>query len=113
MPSDDDGDSKIVEDVHVDFDISNVIKDTSINSCPLIPKEIPISSESTIDVVEALVDFSTPIPDDTYAHEDNQESQKAEIEFIIAIPSVSSSTKSLEFLDMVHKISSSASSFSG
>ena len=33
-----------------------------------------MSSESTIDIVKALVDSSTPILDETYVHEDNQES---------------------------------------
>jgi len=83
-----------VEDVHVQSEISRVIEDTSINSSPLIPNEIPMSSESTIDVVEALVDSNTPIPDETYVHEDNQGSEETKIEYIVAIPSVFSSTKS-------------------
>ena len=53
-----------------------------------------MSSESIIDVVEALVDSSTPIRDETYVYEDIQESQEAEIESIVVTFSVSSSTKS-------------------
>ena len=63
--------------------------------------------------MKVLVDFSTPIPDETYIHKDSQESQKIEIEFIRAPSSVSSPTKSLEFLDMVHQVSFSAAPFNG
>ena len=56
--------------------------------------KIHMSSESIIDVVEALVDSSTPIRDETYVYEDIQESQEAEIESIVVTFSVSSSTKS-------------------
>ena len=33
-----------------------------------------MSSQSTIDIVDALVDSSTPTPDEIYIHEENQES---------------------------------------
>ena len=58
MPSDNVDDLK-VEDVHVNSEISSVIEDTSIDPCPSILNEIPMSSASTSDVVDALVDFST------------------------------------------------------
>jgi len=45
VPSDDVGDSKIVEDVHVQSDISSVVEDTLIDLSPPIPNEILISSE--------------------------------------------------------------------
>ena len=56
-----------------------------------------VSSASTSDV-DALVDSSTPRPDDVYIHEANQESQETKIEFIITTPNVSSSNESLKFL---------------
>ena len=66
---------------------------------------------STIDIVDALVDSSTPTPDGTYIHEENQDSQETGIESIIATPSMSSSSESLEFLVMLHQVSSCVSSF--
>ena len=60
MPSDDVDDSKIVEDVHVHSEISSIIEDTSIDPCPPILNEIHVYSASTIDIVDALVDSSTP-----------------------------------------------------
>ena len=38
-----------------------------------------MSSASTNDVVNALVDFNSPTPDEIYFHEDNQESQETVI----------------------------------
>ena len=86
---------------------------TSIDRCPLIPNEISMSSESTIDVMKALVNSSTLIPDETYVHGNYQRSQETEIGSIVTTPSISSSTMSLEFLDIVHQVSSNASSLSG
>ena len=51
-----------------------------------------MSSESTIYIMEALVNSSTPIPDEIIFHEDNQESQETETGSIVTTPSVSSST---------------------
>ena len=47
-------DSKVVEGVHVHSEICSVIEGTSIDPCPPILNEIPMSSESTIDVVDAF-----------------------------------------------------------
>ena len=52
------------------------------------------------------MDFSTLTPDEIYIHEENQESQETEVV-------VFSSSHSLEFLTMVHQVSSGVSSFSG
>jgi len=72
-----------------------------------------MSSESIIDVVDVLVESSTHITDETYVYEDYRESRKIEIESILATPSMSFSSKSLEFLTMLHQVSSDVSSFSG
>ena len=56
-------------------EISSVMEDTPIDSCPLILNEFHVSSAGTSDVVDASVDSSTPTPDETYIHEKNQESQ--------------------------------------
>ena len=112
MPSDDVDDSKVVENVHVHSEISSVVEDPLVNPATPIIDESHVSSAGTNDV-KVLVDSSTPISDETYVHEDNQGSQKIEIEFIVATPSVFSSTKSLEFLNMIYHVNSSASFFSG
>ena len=62
MPSDDIDDSKVIKDVHFHFEISSVMEDTPIDSCLPILNEIHVSSASTIDIVDALVDSSTHIP---------------------------------------------------
>jgi len=69
-----------------------------------------VSSAGTSDVVDVLVNFSTPTPDEIYIHEENQESQEMEVEFI---PIVFSFSQLLEFLAIVHQVSSGISSFSG
>jgi len=113
VPSDDVDNSKVVDDVHVHSEISSIIEDTSIDPCLPILNEIPMSSESTTDVVDALVESNAHITDETYVYKDDQESQETEIGSIIATPSMSSSSKSLEFLAMLHQVSSGLSSFSG
>jgi len=88
------GESKIFEDVSVLFAITSV-EDTSIDSCPskiasviknisidsfLSPSsldEVYISLEDASnisDVVGAYMESSTPITDEIYVHEDNQDS---------------------------------------
>ena len=113
MPSDDVDDSKVVEDVHVYSESFSTIQDTSIDPCPPILNEILMSSTGTSDIVDALVDSNTLIPNEIYIHEKNQESQEIEIESIIATPSMSSFNELLEFLAMLHQISPGVSSFSG
>ena len=112
VPSDNIGDSNVVENVRIHSEISSVIEDTSIDSCPPIYNEIPMCSEITVDVVEALVDSSIRIPDETYVHEDNQGSQETKSDSIVATSSIFSFTQSLEFLYMIHHVSSSAFAFS-
>ena len=58
------------------------IEDTSIDFCPPIPNEILMCSESTIDVVGALVDSSTLILDKTYVHKNNQISQETQLSLL-------------------------------
>ena len=41
-----------------------------------------VPSAGTSDVVDALVNSSTPKPDEIYIHEKNQMSQETEVEFI-------------------------------
>jgi len=111
VPSDNIDDSKVIKDVHFHFEISSVMEHAPIDSCLPILNEIHVSSASTIDIVDAFGDTSTPTPDETYIHEENQESQETEIESIITTPSMSSSSESLEFLAMLYQVSSAISSF--
>ena len=103
VPSDVD-DLKVVEDVHVHSEISSFVEDPLANLDTLFIDESHVSSAGTSDVVDVLVNFSTPIPDEIYIHEKNQEGQATEVEFI---PIVFSFSQSLEFLVIVHQVSSS------
>ena len=106
MPSDDD--SKIVEDVHIHSEIFGVVEDSLVNPGTPIINKSHVSSAGTSDM-DVLVNSLTPISDEIYIHKKNQESQETKIEFI---PIVSSSNQSLEFLTMVHQVSSGITSFS-
>ena len=69
-----------------------------------------MSFAGTSDIVNVLVESSTPTPDEIYIHEENQVSQETYVESILI---VSSSSQSLQFLTMVHQVSFGVSSFSG
>jgi len=69
-----------------------------------------VSFAGTSDIVNVLVESSTPTPDEIYIHEENQVSQETYVESILI---VSSSSQSLQFLNMVHQVSFGVSSFSG
>ena len=60
VPSDDVDISKVVKNIHVHFEISSVLEDTSIDPYPPILNEIPMSFDSTIDIVDAIVDLVHP-----------------------------------------------------
>ena len=98
--------TSVVEDVHVHSKISSVIEDTSIDLYPPILNDIPMSSVGISDVMDASMDSSTPTPDEIYIHKKNQKSQEIEVESILI---VFSSSQSLEFLAMVHQVSSDVS----
>ena len=70
-----------------------------------------MSSACTSDIVNALVDSSSFSSDEIYIHEKNHESQETEIEPIIATPSISFCSESLEFFVMLYQVSSGVSSF--
>jgi len=54
----------IVEDVHISFkDTIDVVGDLIKSSTPTL-EEIPIYEESISDIQDALVESSTPVPDD-------------------------------------------------
>ena len=117
MSSNDVGESRIVENVSVHFKIAIVVENTTIDSCvlPSSLDEVHVSLEDstdTSDVVDALTESSTPITDEINVHEDNHNSQETGVESIVGIPSVSSSSESLKFLAMLHKVNSGVS-FSG
>ena len=67
MPSDDIDDSRVVKDVYVPSDIISVVEDSSITTL----NEIHIFFEGISDVVDALLESNTPLPDDIYIHEDD------------------------------------------
>jgi len=102
-------DSKVVEDVHVPSKFTSVIDDASADSCPSIFDEVHVSFEGTSDVMNALMESSTSIAEETYVYEDDQKSQEIDIESIVATPNMSSSSKSVEFLAMLHQVNSGTS----
>jgi len=126
------GESKIIENVSVLSEINIVVKDTSTDSSPskiasvientsidscLSPSsldEVHISPEDNSDHSDGVVAFmdSTPITDKIYVHENNQDGQENEVEFMVITPSVSSSSESLKFLALLHQVSFIVSSFS-
>jgi len=112
VPSDDIDNSKIVENVHVHSEISSVMMIYQLTHVHQFLMR-SLSSESTSDIVDALVESSTHIPDEIHIHEENQERQETKIESIVTTPSVSSSNESLEFLVTLCQVSSVFSSFSG
>jgi len=125
MPSDDVNNSKIVENVKVPSENTSVVDDVYVPSKisrlvkePLVNLSAPISDEnhvSSVDIsdIDVLVKSSTHITDESYVYEDDQESQETEIESIVATLSMSFSSESLEFIAMLHEVSSGVSSFSG
>jgi len=96
VPSDDVDNSKIVENVHVHSKISSVMMIYQLTHVQFLMRSL--SSESTSDIVDALVESSTHIPDEIHIHEEDQGRQETKIESIVTTPSVSSSNESLEFL---------------
>jgi len=60
VPSDDVDNSKVVENVHVPSNTSSIIEDIIVGSDTLIIDEIYMSSNSTIDDVDEIVEPSTP-----------------------------------------------------
>ena len=67
MPNDDIDDSRVVKDVYVPSDIISVVEDSNITTL----NEIHIFFEGISDVVDALLESNTPLPDDIYIHEDD------------------------------------------
>jgi len=59
VPSDDVNDSKVVEDVHIHFEIFGIVEDPLVNSDTLIIDESHVFSADSSDVVDALVDSNT------------------------------------------------------
>jgi len=111
--------SIIIEDTSIEscpFKIASVIKTTSIGYCfsPSSLDEVHISPEDNSDHSDGVVAFmdSTPITDKIYVHENNQDGQENEVEFMVITPSVSSSSESLKFLALLHHVSFVVSSFS-
>ena len=133
VSSNDASESKIFEEVNVLFEITcventliifcpykkivNVIKNISIDSC-LSPSSLDEGHVSlkdttdTSDVVDALMESSAPITNEINIHDDNHYSEETKVESILVIHSVSSSSESLEFLVMLHKVNYEVSSFS-
>ena len=60
-----------------------------------VAEGVYVLSEIT-SVDDTLVDSSTPIADEVYVHEDDQDNQESEVESIVATtPSISSSSESV------------------
>ena len=126
LPNDDVDNSKIVENVNVPSENTSVIEDVYVPSKisgviedPLVNLSAPISDKSHVssaDIsnnVDVLVESITHIIDETYIYEDDQEIQETKIESTIVTSSMSSSSESLEFLALLHQVSSGVFSFSG
>jgi len=102
------GESRIVEDVSVPYEIASIVDDTSIDSClsPSSLDEVHVSLEDTREVNDVMDEESSiPITNEIYVQEDNQIGQETQIKSIVITPIVSSSSESLEFLAMLHQIS--------
>jgi len=104
VPSDDVDDSKVIEDVHIHSEISSVVEDPLVNPGTPIIDEKHVSFARTSDVVNVLMESSIRITNETNVYENDQEIQETEIESIVATPSMSSSSESIEFLVILHQI---------
>ena len=99
-----------VEDIHVHSEISSVIENTSIDSCPTILNEIHMSSADTSDVVDALVDYIHTWWY-LYSWKKSKESRNRGYE-VESIPIVlSSSVIRVSYYDTSHQVSYDVSSF--
>ena len=56
MPSDDVDDSRVVGDIYIPSKIISVVDDTLVDFSTLILNEVHVSSESTSDIMDVLVE---------------------------------------------------------
>jgi len=70
VPSNGVDDSKVVENVHVHFEIFSLIEDPLANLDTLIIDDSHVSSASTSNIVDVLVDSNTSTLDEVYIHEE-------------------------------------------
>ena len=69
VPSDDVDDSKVVEDVHISSKIASIIEYISVSSNTPIIEEGHASYEGASEVVDAIVEFGTPLDVDAHAYD--------------------------------------------
>ena len=107
MPSDEVDDSKVVEDVRVPSKTASIIEHISVGFDTPIIDEVHMSSHSTSDDLDEIIEPNTPaMPSKSF------EFSCAECNFMI-VPINSSSTESPEFFVMIRQMVSSISSFTG
>jgi len=76
VSSDDVDDSKVVENVHIPSKTTSITKDISVGSDILILDEDHASYESTSEVVDVIIKFSTPLTVDVHVHDTSDSTPK-------------------------------------
>ena len=100
--SSNDVNSKVVDDIYVPLNSASIIKDITVDFDTLIFDEIHMSSDSTGDDVNEIVESNIPaVPRKSF------ESPCVEYSFMV-IPIESYPSESLEFLTMIRQMISNA-----
>jgi len=107
VPSDDVNDSKVIENVHVSPKTASIIEDISVGSNAQIISEIRMSSYSTSDDMNEIVEVNIPV----------KPSKSIEFSYpgyiFMVIPTESYFIESPEFLVVIQEMVSSTFSFTG